>query len=237
METALHTPFNSTLDAILHYFPIGTTTPPHERPESPFDHTPTPSPETTTLSTSTLSPSPLTLSLSLPPLALPPPYLYTGTPTPSMSPSHFSPSRQRQQTAPPSVPEQHPSVPISPNRPFSSTTANRMDISPSRQRLAAPPSARGGSGSSPSRSPRGFNALSPLQPMSMPKAAAAAAESPSQPPSLVRSMSRKQSMYDSAAKWEQGQFMREMEGSENTNNGSFSRLILVKAPEDVGLKQ
>jgi len=44
-------------------------------------------------------------------------------------------------------------------------------------------------------------------------------------------------MYDSAAKWEQGQFMREMEGSENTNNGSFSRLILVKAPEDVGLKQ
>jgi len=43
-------------------------------------------------------------------------------------------------------------------------------------------------------------------------------------------------MYDSAAKWEQGQFMREMDGSEN-NNGAFSRLILVKAPEDVGLKQ
>jgi hypothetical protein len=70
----------------------------------------------------------------------------------------------------------------------------------------------------------------------MPKVAAAAGESPSKPPSLVRSMSRKQSMYDSAAKWEQGQFMREMDGSEN-NNGAFSRLILVKAPEDVGLKQ
>jgi hypothetical protein len=69
-----------------------------------------------------------------------------------------------------------------------------------------------------------------LQPMSMPKAA----ESPSKPPSLVRSMSRKQSMYDSAAKWEQDQYMRDVTGNEN---GSFSKLILVRAPEDVGLKQ
>jgi hypothetical protein len=226
MATALSSPFDSTLDAILHYFPLDSNT----RTQIHFDTTST---TTSSLdldlelhqrSTPTSPPTP-TPTPSLPPLDLPLPYIYPCSNS-NLSPSRFSPSKMKQTQV------QHPE----PRRPAGPRTINpnpRMDTSPNR--LSAPRAAR--SGSSPSRSPyHGLSALSPLQgispmqPMSLPKPNSGSS-TPTRPASLSRAPSRRQSMVQSAADW------KRESGIENRDAGSqTSRLILCKAPkEDEGI--
>lgn len=279
--SALRSPFDTTIDAILHYYPLTspdtTTTPDHPHPHP--HHHPHPRSETDTHSPNNLSSSvslsptfsgtaytctrptsPLFTSTTSTPLgsALPLPAPYR--PPPLVSPQHQSyfPSRPTssrfigtttiQIQAP--VPQRPglgiPTLASSPNQ---SPKRSTMDSS---SLLSPRTSTRGAGGASPSRTPHHLNALSPLQsfsplePSSMPKLAPAVSNSPlvgSAPDSatsesrrLVRSMSRKQSMYASAAHWEKGQWERENENM--PMGGLFSKITLVKAPDqDSGLKK
>lgn len=237
--TALRSPFPTTIDAILHFYPL--TSPDSVADADPYRRHPEPPSETSTLTSLSVasgadespSDSPLPSGASTPRLSailLPAPYVpyrppsrFVGRPTLQIE----SPVPRRVSAGPPSSPHR--------------THAITMETSSPNQNLAAPRVAK--AGSSPSRQPHPLNALSPLQSFSplqsvpVPKTAG-----PESAPSdgrgrLVRSMSRKQSMYASAAQWEKGQYERALE-AENMSGGLFSKITLVKAPDqESGLKK
>lgn len=281
--SALRSPFDTTIDAILHYYPLtspDTTTPdhPHPHPRSETDtetetqpHSPNnlsssislsptvsgtaytctrPRPQTRPISPLYTSTTSASLGSALP---LPAPYRPPLVPPqqsyfPSRPTSRFIGTNTIQIQAP--VPQRPgPGIPTFASSPNQSPRRNNMDSS---SLLSPRANSRGGGGASPSRTPHHLNALSPLQsfsplqPSSMPKLAPAVSNTASVgsvPDSatsdsrrLVKSMSRKQSMYASAAQWEKGQWERE---NENTPMGGlFSKITLVRAPDqDSGLKK
>jgi hypothetical protein len=234
MATAFSTPFDSTLDAILHFYPLDSNRQHHL--DTIIETTSTSASSCDNLTpTASISPSP-TPAISLPPLDLPLPYVH---PSDSYSsPSRFSPGHihSKMPLAHVQQPEPRRAVASPKNIINTTTTRRNMDISPNR--LSAPRSMR--SGSSPSRSPHhGLTALSPLQgispmqPMSLPKPRSGSS-TPVKPASLGRIPSRRQSMVQSAADW------KRESGVENealeVGSAQSSRLILCKAPkEDDGL--
>jgi hypothetical protein len=229
--------FDSALDAILHYYPLGDS---HHTFETPIRVSP-PTISTTTVSASFGPNSRSTHSSSIDtisPLALPLPYIHPlpdlNLPTTRfLSNRNMSPSRpQVQQPAP-----RRPTPTASPDSLLNHNRAS-MDISPSRNTLSAPRATR--SGSSPSRSPyHGITALSPLQgmqPMSISKTASSVAESPVRPHSelpprpetLGRIPSRRQSMLQSAASWQMGQ----RDENQQDRGTQTSRLVICKSPKE-----
>lgn len=247
---ALNTRFQSTLDAILHFYPLGE----QSRHHIDFDtatastsltltptrsRTPTNSTPAHTHTSHSYCDSIPTLDLSrshsLPPLDLPLPYIYPCANL-NLSPSRFSPSNNNRNTQ---IQIHQPE----PRRVAAATpkhilnTRYKMDISPSRN-LAAPRASR--SGSSPSRSPyHGLTALSPLQGLSpmqsasinLPKTASVA-ESPKKPQALGRIPSRRASMVRSAAEWQRDSEIEALNQNQQTGFGQFSKLILYKAPKE-----
>lgn len=227
MATARISPFDTTLDAILHFYPL----------DSPTTHTRRHHLDTITETTSdssldhitptSLSPTPT--PSSLPPVDLPLPYICPCSDS-NLSPSRFSPGHIHSKM--PQVHQPEPRRAAASPKNIINTSTRTMDTSPNR--LTAPRAAR--SGSSPSRSPyHGLTALSPLQgispmqPMSIPKPSSGA-NTPTRPASLGRIPSRRQSMVQSAADWKRE---RDVE-IENQQVGSAqsSRLILYRAPQE-----
>lgn len=255
--TALHSPFEHTIDAILHYFPL--TSPDRDETHNPRSETRSLSSSISSPHTYTRTQSPFCTSSStstsiVSALPLPTPYRPAQVDLPSSphnnksSPSRFTRDKTTLIEAP------------TPRRADTGTRTAALQISPSTytpkfimesSSLAVPRNSKGGGGSSPSRNTHHLNALSPLQSFSplqtspRPKTASVPSASAGSLTDsatgegrtrLVRSMSRKQSMYASAAQWEKGQWERE---NENTPiGGLFSKITLVKAPDlDSGLKK
>jgi hypothetical protein len=236
MATAFSTPFDSTLDAILHFYPLDSNRTHHldtihettSTSASSCDHltiTPIPTP----------SHSPIP---DLHPLDLPLPYVNVNVNT-HISPSRFSPGHIHSEMPLAHVQQPEPRRAVASPKNIINTpiTRRNMDISPNR--LSAPRAAR--SGSSPSRSPHhGLTALSPLQGispmqpmMSLPKPRSGSS-TPVKPASLGRIPSRRQSMVQSAADWKRESGIENQEA--DVGSAQSSRLILCKAPkEDDGL--
>ena len=228
MATAFSTPFDSTLDAILHYYPLDSGR--HHHSDTIHETTSTSASSCDQITiTPTPSPTP-----DLHPLDLPLPYVNLNS---DISPSRFSPARVHSKMPLAHVQQPEPRRAVALPKTIINTTDTRrsMDISPNR--LSAPRASRGGA--SPSRSPHhGLTALSPLQgispmqPMSLPKPRSGSS-TPVKPASLGRIPSRRQSMVQSAADWREAGI--ENEGVQ-VGSAQSSRLILCKAPkEDDGL--
>jgi hypothetical protein len=247
---ALFTPFQSTLDAILHFYPLG-----HSDHDTIIDFDSASTTESTTLNRTftcppTITSTPHTFtsdshcdsvstldlshSHSLPPLDLPLPYIYPCADL-NLSPSRFSPNNNRNTQTQIHQPEPRRAAAATPKHILN--TRIKMDISPSRN-LAAPRATRGGS--SPSRSPyHGLTALSPLQgispmqsvPINLPKTASST-ESPKRPESLGRIPSRRASMVRSAAEWQRDREVEALNENKKTGFEQFSKLILYKAPKE-----
>lgn len=250
---ALDTPFQSTLDAILHFYPLGEQSRHHidfdtasastsltlgpTRSRTPTNSTPAHT-HTSRSHCDSISTLDLSRSHSLPPLDLPLPYIYPCADL-NPSPSRFSPSKNnnRNQNTHTQIHQPEPRRAAAATPKHILNTRYKMDISPSRN-LAAPRASR--SGSSPSRSPyHGLTALSPLQGLSpmqsasinLPKTASVV-ESPKKPQSLGRIPSRRASMVRSAAEWQRDSEIEAMTQNQQTGFGQFSKLILYKAPKE-----
>lgn len=231
MATALSSPFDSTLDAILHFYPIDSPTTRHhldtitETTSASSNPTPTTSPSPTYIPTTIPT-------LSLPPLDLPLPYAYP-CPKSDLSPSRFSPDHIHSKMPHTTVQQPEPRRAVASPKNIINTTTTRRNMDTSPNRLTAPRATR--SGSSPSRSPyHGLSALSPLQgispmqPMSLPRNVSGES-TPNKPASLGRIPSRRQSMVQSAVDW------KGVSGNENqevVGSAQSSRLILCKAPKE-----
>jgi len=247
---ALNTPFQSTLDAILHFYPLGDQSRHHIDFDIATESTsctptatrtaPTPTPAhtyTTHSHCDSISTLDLSRSHSLPPLDLPLPYIYPCAGL-NLSPSRFPlPNNNRNTQTQIHRTEPRRAAAATPRHILNARY--KMDISPSRN-LAAPRASR--SGSSPSRSPyHGLTALSPLQGLSpmqsasinLPKTASVV-ESPKKPQSLGRIPSRRASMVRSAAEWQRDSEMEALAQNQQTGFGQFSKLILYKAPKEDG---
>jgi hypothetical protein len=234
MATAFSTPFHSTLDAILHFYPLDSNRQHHLDTIHETTSTSTSSCDHLTI-TPIPTPSPIP-SPDLHPLDLPLPYVNVNVNVnPHISPSRFSPGHIHSKMPLAHVQQPEPRRAVASPKNIINTTNTRrnMDISPNR--LSAPRAAR--SGSSPSRSPyHGLTALSPLQGispmqpmMSLPKPRSGSS-TPVKPASLGRIPSRRQSMVQSAADWKRESGI-ENEGVE-VGSAQSSRLILCKAPKE-----
>jgi hypothetical protein len=231
MATAFSTPFDSTLDAILHFYPLDSNR--HHHLDTIH--------ETTTSASScdhlTITPIPTPSHSPIPdlhPLDLPLPYVNVNV-NPHIPPSRFSHGHIHSKMPLAHVQQPEPRRAVASPKNIINTTITRrnMDISPNR--LSAPRAAR--SGSSPSRSPHhGLTALSPLQGispmqpmMSLPKPRSGSS-TPVKPASLGRIPSRRQSMVQSAADWKRESGIENQEAE--VGSAQSSRLILCKAPKE-----
>jgi hypothetical protein len=234
MATAFSTPFDSTLDAILHFYPLDSNR--HHQLDTIHETTSTSASSCDHL-TITPIPSPLQSHSPIPdlhPLDLPLPYVNVNV-NPHISPSRFSPGHIHSKMPLAHVQQPEPRRAVASPKNIINTTITRrnMDISPNR--LSAPRAAR--SGSSPSRSPHhGLTALSPLQGispmqpmMSLPKPRSGSS-TPIKPASLGRIPSRRQSMVQSAADWKRESGIENQEAE--VGSAQSSRLILCKAPKE-----